>query len=87
MRTSRLATALVALLAIAPATARGAETFEYVADRVEIDGTSSGPTTAFPIWSTSSTTGPLAPNWAVSSGTASESDGLLRLQSPGLTSG
>jgi hypothetical protein len=87
MRTSRLATALVALLAIAPATARGPETFEYVADRVEIDGNVFGPHDGVPDLVDEFDDGALAPNWAVSSGTASESDGLLRLHSPGLTSG
>ena len=85
MRTSSLVSALAGLLAVAiGSTAAAVESFEYTAERVEVDGNVFGPRDGVADLVDEFDDGVLAPLWAVSSGTVTESAGLLRLASPGL---
>jgi hypothetical protein len=72
----------VAALVLLPIGAR-AETFDYTIDRFEADGNVSGPFDGTPDEVDEFDDGVLAP-WAIRRGTASESGGMIHVQSPGL---
>jgi hypothetical protein len=74
---------LIALLLCATGLAHAVETFDYVVDRFEVDGNVNGPFDGVVDHVEEFDDGVLAP-WFIRRGTASESGGLLHVQSPGL---
>ena len=74
---------LLALILFASGFARAAETFDYVVDRFEVDGNVNGPFDGTVDVVDEFDDATLAP-WFVRRGTATESGGLLHVQSPGL---
>ena len=74
---------LIALLLCAAGLARAVETFDYVVDRFEVDGNVNGPFDGVVDHVDEFDDATLAP-WIIRRGTASESGGVLHVQSPGL---